>query len=222
MAISALHLDIDGTLVDSNDYHVIAWDEVFREAGYSFDRAAIHHQVGKGGDNFVPAFLPDLPQDRQEALAHRHGEIYKSRYMAQVRPFAHARDLLVRAKVDGLKLALATSASGEELDHYRELLEATDLIDVTTSKDDVKNSKPDPDIFQAALHKTGLAPGEALVIGDTPYDVIAAAKCGIRTIALLSGGFSEAELREAGAVAIYQGTADLLARWEESPIRTSP
>jgi HAD superfamily hydrolase (TIGR01509 family) len=139
-----------------------------------------------------------------------------------VRPFAHARDLLVRAKADGLKLALATSASGEELDHYRELLDAADLIDVTTSKDDVENSKPDPDIFQAALAKTGAAPDEALVIGDTPYDVIAAAKCGIRTIALLSGGFPEAELREAGAIAVYEGTADLLARYDQSPIRTAP
>src|SRR4028119_889815 len=101
--IAALLLDIDGTLVDSNDLHVTAWDAVFREAGYRFDRAAIHHQVGKGGDNFVPAFLPDLPQDRQEELAHRHGEIYKGRYMDQVRPFPGARDLLVRAKGEGLE-----------------------------------------------------------------------------------------------------------------------
>lgn len=219
MPISALLLDIDGTLVDSNDFHVSAWDEVFREAGYSFGRGAIHQQVGKGGDNFVPAFLPDLPQERQEALAHRHGEIYKGRYMEQVRPFPGARDLLVRAKEDGLALALATSASAAELEHYRGLLDAADLIDFTTSKDDVETSKPAPDIFQAALAKTGVAASQALVIGDTPYDVIAASGCGVRTLALLSGGFALVELQEAGALAVYPGVAALLADYESSPIK---
>lgn len=217
--ITTLLFDIDGTLVDSNDLHVTAWDEVFREAGHDLPRDRIHGQVGKGGDNFVPSLLPDLPEEDQEALATAHGERYKGRYMEQVRPFPAARDLLVRAREEGLKVALATSASGEERDHYLELLEARDLVDLSTSKDDVESSKPSPDIFAAAVEKAGVRPDQALVIGDTPYDVIAARRAGVGTIALLSGGFPEEELREAGALAVYRNAADLLDKWDESPIK---
>lgn len=220
----ALLFDIDGTLVDSNEHHVSAWDEVFREAGHDFDRATLHAQVGKGGDNYVPSLLPDLPPAEQERIAQRHGEVYKARYLHEVRPFPGARDLLARARHDGLKVALASSAKGDELAQYCKLLDAADLVDAATSKDDVENSKPDPDIFAAALAKTGAPAGEALVIGDTPWDVIAAGKIGVGTIAVLSGGFSEAELREAGAVAIYRDVADLLAQYEDSPMsqKSSP
>jgi HAD superfamily hydrolase (TIGR01509 family) len=219
--ITALLFDIDGTLVDSNDFHVRAWQEVFRKAGHDFTAEIIHSQVGKGGDNLLPSLLPDLGEEEQEAIAEEHGPRYRDRYMDQVRPFPGARDLLVRAKQDGLTVALATSANPEELDHYVELLDAKDLVDVTTSKGDVEATKPAPDIFAAAIEKAGVAPEQALVIGDTPYDVLAAKRAGAEAIGLLSGGFKEEDLRAAGAVAVYRDAADLLEKWDQSPIRSS-
>ncbi|HZG44725.1 MAG TPA: HAD family hydrolase [Allosphingosinicella sp.] len=218
--ITALLFDIDGTLVDSNDFHVTAWQEVFSEAGHEFPRELIHGQVGKGGDNLLPGLLPDLSEEEQEAIAQKHGPRYQERYIGRVRPFPGARDLLARAKQDGLKVALATSANPEELDHYVELLDAADLIDVTTSKGDVEATKPAPDIFAAAVKKAGVAPEQALVIGDTPYDVLAARRAGVGALGLLSGGFPEEDLRAAGAVAVYRDAADLLAQWDSSPIKT--
>ena len=119
-----------------------------------------------------------------------------------------------------MTVVLASSAGRPELDHYVDLLDARDLVDGTTSKDDVEHSKPDPDIFAAALAMSGVEAEQAVVVGDTPYDVIAAAKCGIPTVALLSGGFSEQGLRDAGAVAIYADVATLLAGFDDSPLGT--
>jgi membrane protein len=217
--ITTLLFDIDGTLVDSNDHHTKAWQEVFHEAGHDLPIEMIHGQVGKGGDNLVPSLLPDLSEKEQEAIAEGHGPRYRDKYMSQVRPFPQARELLARAKADGLTVALATSANPEERDHYLELLDAKELVDLSTSKEDVEATKPAPDIFAATVEKAGVRPEEALVIGDTPYDVLAAKRAGIETIALLSGGFSEEDLRAAGALAVYRDAADLLAHWENSPIR---
>jgi HAD superfamily hydrolase (TIGR01509 family) len=214
---SAVLFDLDGTLVDSNDLHVAAWQEAFTEAGFDIPADAIHGQIGKGSDNLLPAMLPDVAEDVRDPIGERTGEIFKSRFMQQVRPFPGARDLLERVRSTGATVALASSASSAELDHYIELLDAAALIDVTTSADDVEHSKPDPDIFAAALRKAGVDADQAVVIGDTPYDIEAAAKCGIRTIAVLSGGFAEADLRAAGAVAIYADVAALLADYASSP-----
>jgi membrane protein len=219
--ITTLLFDIDGTLVDSNEYHVTAWQEVFREAGHEFPREQIHGQIGKGGDNLLPTLLPDLSEEEQEAIAGKHGPRYQEHYLEQVRPFPGARDLLARGKEEGFTVALATSANPEELEYYVELLDARDLIDVTTSKGDVEATKPAPDIFAAAVSKAGVRPQEALVIGDTPYDVLAANRAGVQAIGLLSGGFPEEELRSAGATAIYKDAADLLANWDSSPIKSS-
>ena len=218
--ITTLLFDIDGTLVDSNDLHVRAWQEVLHEAGHDFPADIIHDQVGKGGDNLVPSLLPDLPEDEQEEIADAHGPRYQERYMKKVRAFPGARELLVRAKAEGFTVALATSANPEELDHYLDLLDARDLVDVTTDKGDVETTKPAPDIFAAAAGKAGAEPSQALVIGDTPYDVLAARRAGIGAIGLLSGGFSKEDLRSAGALAIYRGAEDLLANWDASPIKT--
>ena len=219
--ITTLLFDIDGTLVDSNDFHVQAWLEVFRNAGHDFSAEIVHGQIGKGGDNLLPALLPDLSEEEQERIAQGHGPAYRDKYMGRVRPFPGARDLLVRGKEEGFTVALATSANPEELDHYVELLDARELIDLTTSKGDVEATKPAPDIFAAAVDKAGIRPQEALVIGDTPYDVLAANRAGVQAIGLLSGGFSEEDLRAAGAIAVYQGAADLLAHWDGSPIKSS-
>ncbi len=214
--LKAILFDIDGTLVDSNDLHIAAWDEVFRSAGHQFDRQTLHDQVGKGGDNYVPALLPDISEEEAERLADEHGRIYKERYIAQARPFPGARDLLQRCREVGYKVVLASSASGEELQHYLKLLDAADLVDAHTSADDVRSSKPCPDIFDTARRKVGVEPDEALVIGDTPYDIEAAARAGMRTVAVRSGRFPDEAL--AGAVVILDDVAHLLARFDASPL----
>ncbi len=219
--ITTILFDIDGTLVDSNNLHARAWQEVFHEAGHDFPLDIIHDQVGKGGDNLVPSLLPDLTEEEQETIADAHGPRYREKYVAEVRPFPKARDLLARAKQQGFTVALATSANPEELEYYVELLDAHELVDLTTDKGDVEATKPAPDIFAAAIKKAGARPGQALVIGDTPYDVLAAKRAGIGAIALLSGGFPKEDLLAAGALAIYRDAAELLANWETSPIRSS-
>lgn len=214
----AIFFDIDGTLVDSNEAHVDAWCEAFAREGYPFRRSDIHEQVGKGGDNLVPSLLPDAPEEVRERIDHAHGEIYKRNYLPKVQPFSGARDLLLKAKDAGKTVVLASSASRPEVDHYVRLLDAADIIDGATSKDDVGHSKPCPDIFESAAKTAAVEPREAIVVGDTPYDIIAARRSGVDTIALRSGGFPEEELRDERPLAIYDDVAALLADFDRSPI----
>ena len=214
--IETVLFDLDGTLVDSNDFHVDAWERAFRESGHVFDRGTIHGQIGKGGDLLVPALLPGVSQAERETLTRRHGEIFKARYLDLVRPCPGATDMLRRTRESGRKVVLASSANGEELDHYVRLLAAGDLVDATTSKDDVSTTKPAGDIFAAALAKVGSRPERAIVIGDTPYDIEAAKRCGIAAIAVRSGGFDDGAL--GGAIAHYDDIAMLLTGFDASPI----
>jgi HAD superfamily hydrolase (TIGR01509 family) len=219
MAIRAVLFDIDGTLVDSNDMHVLAWEEAFASVGASFDRQVIHSQIGKGTDMLVPTLLPDADKAMQEKLGEAHAHVFKTKFLPEVTPFAMARDLLARVHAAGQTVVLASSASAEELDHYLGLLDARDLVGATTSADDVANTKPAPDIFATALRKVApLSPDEVIVVGDTPYDVEAAVKCGISTVALRSGKFPDEQLRDAGAVALYDDVAALLADLDHSPL----
>jgi membrane protein len=219
MQIKAILFDIDGTLVDSNDMHVDAWQAAFADTGRRFDRSVIHGQIGKGADMLLPALVPDLDEAGQKKLGEAEGEIFKARFLEQVKPFASAHDLLAHAHRRGQKVVLATSSSQDQLDHYLDLLDVRDLVDATTSSADVENTKPAPDIFATALAKLpGISAAEALVVGDTPYDVEAAKKCGIPAIALRSGGFPDAALGKAGAVAIYDDVAALLADYDNSPL----
>lgn len=219
MPIKALLFDIDGTLVDSNDQHVLAWEEAFATVGAKFDRQRLHDQIGKGTDKLVPALLPDLPEEEQKKLGETHGSIFKSTYLDAIKPFPSAHDLLARARASGFRLALASSASREELDHYLGLLQALEMIEVSTGKDDVKETKPAPDIFSTALSKlAGIGPQEAFVVGDTPYDMEAARTCGIPALALRSGKFPQEVLKQAGASAIYDDVAALLADYDSSPL----
>lgn len=223
MSKQAILFDIDGTLVDSNEAHVNAWCEAFNQAGHHFDRATIHHQIGKGGDNLVPSLLPRASDEERERIDHAHGGIYKLKYIDAVRPFPGARELLRHAAENGQKVVLASSASRKELDHYVDLLGARDLLTATTSKDDVTHSKPCPDIFAKALEKSGCAsPEDAIVVGDTPYDISAARKLGVAAVAVRSGGFPEDELRACQPVAIYDDVAALLADYASSPLRSAP
>lgn len=221
MQLKALILDIDGTLLDSNWQHVDAWSEAFAKEGYHFDRQVIHDQVGKGGDNLVPTLVPDAPDDVQKRLEKAEGRIYREKYRDTVRPFPGARDLIVEANKRSQKVVLASSANGPDLDFYVDLLDAKELLSSTTSKDDVEHSKPCPDIFEAALEKLGVGPEEAVVVGDTPFDIAAAAKIGLRTIAVRSGDFTDEQLT--GAVEIYDHVAELLANYDNSYLsRSSP
>jgi len=218
--IKAVIFDVDGTLVDSNDLHVEAWREAFRCYGKELAFEDLHGQMGKGGDQLMPVFCTEEELERFGAeLESRRVELFKSDYLPRVRPFTRVRELFERLKADGLQLALASSAKEEELEQHKKSLRVEDLLEAATSADDAERSKPHPDIFQAALAGlSGVAPHEALVVGDTPYDVQAAAKAGMRTVALLSGGFTEEALREAGAVAVYRDVSDLLDNYEESPL----
>ena len=187
--------------------------------GAVFDRQTLHDQIGKGTDMLVPTLLPDLDEAAVEKLGEVHGTIFKTRYLGEVKPFAQARDLLEHACRQGQQVVLASSASQAELDHYLDLLDARAIVAATTSADDVKQSKPAPDIFSTALKRLpGIGADEAMVVGDTPYDVEAAARSGIAAVALRSGGFTDDMLREAGAVAIYDDAAALLAGYSGSPL----
>ena len=219
MAIKAVLFDIDGTLVDSNDLHVLAWEEAFDGVGVKFDRQMIHDQIGKGADMLVPTLLPETDEAQQKKLGDAHGEVFKSKFLEQVQPFTRARDLLVRVKRDGQRVVLASSASKAELDHYLDLLDARDLVSATTTSEDVENTKPAPDIFATAMKKIApVGADEVIVVGDTPYDIEAAGKCGVAAIGVRSGKFSDDVLLEAGAIALYDDVAALLADYDNSPL----
>lgn len=219
MQIKAILFDIDGTLIDSNDLHIQAWEEAFAGIGKTFDRQVIHDQIGKGTDMLVPTLLPDLDDAAQEQLGEAHGAVFKAKFLEQAKPFQHAHDLLAHAHAIGQQVVLASSASTAELEHYLGRLDARDLVTATTSSDDVENTKPAPDIFATALDKlSGIEADAVIVVGDTPYDVEAARKCGIAAVAVRSGGFDDAVLREAGAIEIYDDVAALLADYAASPL----
>lgn len=221
MAIRAVLFDIDGTLVDSNDMHVLAWEEAFAGVGATFERQTIHDQIGKGTDMLVPTLLPEADETEQEKLGDAQGQVFKAKFLDTVKPFPGAHDLLARARSSGQRVVLASSASKPELEHYLGLLDAHDLVDTTTSADDVESTKPAPDIFATALKKlVPLSAEEVIVVGDTPYDIEAAAKCGIATIGLRSGKFSDESLLAAGAIALYDDAAALLADYDKSPLGT--
>lgn len=216
--IEAVLFDIDGTLVDSNEQHVDSWAIAFRAEGYAQERDAIREQIGKGGDLLIPALLPDMDEGVRDRISKAQGEHFKSAYLARVSAFAGATELVTRVHATGRKVVLASSAKREELDHYVELLGIGCYLSATTSIDDVEASKPEPDIFGAALIKIGVAPGHAIVLGDTPYDIEAASGAGIAAVGLTSGPFDAARLKDAGAVAVYADVADLLAAFDTSPL----
>ena len=209
-------LDVDGTLVDSNDAHARAWVDAFRELGFDVPYEKVRPLIGMGGDNLLPVAVGIEEDDpRGERLSKRRGEIFKEKYLRALKPFPGTRDLLKRMRDEGLELAVASSASKEDLKPLLEIAQAADLIDSKTSSDDAENSKPDPDIIQAALKRLKMPPGDALMLGDTPYDIEAAAKAGVKTVAFRCGGWKDDGLK--GAIAIYDGPADLLARFDASP-----
>ena len=218
--IKAVIFDVDGTLVDSVDLHARAWQEAFAHFGKQFDFERVRYQIGKGGDQLMPVFLSKEELDEfGEELEKYRGELFKREYLPEVKGFPGVRELFQRVKAEGLKVALASSAKGDELKTYKKLARIEDLVEEETSADDAEKSKPHPDIFEAALERLeGVRPAEAVVVGDTPYDAEAAGKAGLKTIGLLSGGFPEEDLRAAGCVRIYRDAAELLADYDTSPL----
>ncbi len=215
MPLAALLFDIDGTLADSNELHVDVWDQVFRAHELSVSREAIHSQVGKGADKLVPALVPDADAETVKALGEEHGAIFKREHLAEVRPFPKAHELLRRAHEAGVRVVLASSASRDEVEHYLDLLEARDLVDATTTADDVGASKPAPDIFSLALERAGTPADQTLAVGDSPYDAEAAGKCGVAAIGFRSGGFSDETLLGAGVKRLYDDAAAMLADFDQ-------
>uniref|UniRef100_UPI0005B278B8 HAD family hydrolase n=1 Tax=Methylobacterium sp. B34 TaxID=95563 RepID=UPI0005B278B8 len=216
----AVIFDIDGTLLDSVDLHARAWVEAFAHFGVETGFAEVRRQIGKGGDELMPVFLSEERIAREgETIEAYRSDLFKRRYLSEVRPFPGVRPLFEHIRSAGLKIALASSGKRSEVEHYTEILEIGDLVDVATSSDDADRSKPHPDIFEAALAKLdGVPPDAIIVVGDTPYDAEAAAKAGLRTVGLVCGGFPEADLRAAGCAAIYRDPEDLLDRFPESPL----
>lgn len=216
----AVIFDIDGTLVDSVDLHANAWQEAFRHFGHDIPFENIRHEIGKGSDKLIPHFLsPDENQRIGKELDKFRSELWKKKYLHQVKSFPKVRELFQRVLADGKKIALASSAKGDELDTYKQIAGIADLIHEETSSDDAENSKPDPDVIHAALAKLrDFKPAEVVMVGDTPWDAIASNKAGVRCIGVLCGGFPEQELINAGCIAIYRDPADLLQQYDESPI----
>ena len=215
--LKAVLLDIDGTLVDSNDAHAAAWIEALREAGYDASYERVRALIGKGGDKLLPE-VTGLRKDSAlgEEISARRGAIFKKTYLPSLRAFAESRNLLARMKSMGMRLVVASSASDKELAPLLRIAEVEDLIEKRTSSADVDHSKPDPDIIEVALARAGCAPHEAMMLGDTPYDVESARKAGVSTIAVRSGGWSDEDLR--GAVAIFDNVADLFRSFDDSPL----
>lgn len=208
-------LDIDGTLVDTNYHHVIAWYRAFRQHGIVLPQWRIHRHIGMGGDQVVAA-LTDEATERERGDDIRSAE--KALYLAfieEVEPMDGARELIEALKERGHTVILASSAKQDELDHYLDLLDARELVDGWTSSADVEATKPEPDLVHAALEKAGHESGqEAVMVGDTPWDIEAAANAGVATITVRTGGFGVDELREAGAADLYESVRELCQRLE--------
>jgi HAD superfamily hydrolase (TIGR01509 family) len=212
----AVLLDIDGTLIDSNDAHARAWVDVGREFGHDIDFGHVRRLIGMGGDKVLPK-VAGLEEDTDEGqrIKERRGEIFRDQYLPTLKAFPQARELLQRFRDDGHTLVVATSASKEDMDALLKQAGIQDLIEEKASSSDAEGSKPDPDIVEAALKSADAEPGEALMLGDTPYDVLASGRAGVRCVALRCGGWGDADLGD--AVAVYDDPADLLARYDDSP-----
>jgi HAD superfamily hydrolase (TIGR01509 family) len=216
VAVRAVLLDVDGTLVDSNDAHARAWSEALRETGREVPYDEIRWRIGMGGDKLTPEVTgldPESPEGKR--LRERAGEIFRQKYVKGLKALPGARELLERFRAEGLALVVATSASKADMKEILKTGGLGELIDERTSSSDAESSKPDPDIIEAAVERSGRHSGECVMLGDTPYDVTAARRAGVTVVGLRSGGWTDEEL--AGAAAVYDGPADLLARYDSSP-----
>ena len=212
-------LDVDGTLVDSNDAHARAWVEAMATNGYHVPFEKVRPLIGMGGDKVLPETLglaKDSPEGKQ--ISQLRQQIFQSRYLPTIKAFPEAQELLQQMHEHGLKLVVATSAEPDELKSLLALVgpHVAELFEQETSSKDVKRSKPDPDIIDIALQRLGYAPHEVVMLGDTPYDIASAGRTGVKTIAFRCGGWGDHELK--GAICIYHDPADLFAHYATSPL----
>lgn len=210
-------LDVDGTLVDSNDAHARAWVEALREGGHDVSYDKVRKAIGMGSDNLLPNTV-GVEKDSEEGkkLIKRWEEIFTERYQPHLKAFPRSKELLQQMKDSGYKLVVASSAKKDQLEVLLKIAGADKIVDEETSSDDAKRSKPNPDIIEVALDKLGYPAEEAVMLGDTPYDIESAAKAGVKTIAFRCGGWQDADLK--GAIGIYDNPADLLSHFDSSPL----
>jgi HAD superfamily hydrolase (TIGR01509 family) len=213
--------DLDGTLLDSVDLHAISWHEAFVKFGHEVSFEQARSQIGKGGDKLVPVFLsPEEQNDHGRELEEWRSQRFKNRYLPLIRPFSAVPNLLQRVREAGLRTAVASSAKRDELEQFLEIAGVARLIDKATSSEDVHESKPAPDVFEAVLNNLKIQGKDAVAIGDSPYDAEAAGKANIRTIGVLCGGFTESSLRQAGCVEVYPGPAAMYCCFDKSSLAT--
>jgi HAD superfamily hydrolase (TIGR01509 family) len=213
---TAAILDVDGTLVDTNYQHALAWYLAFRQSDCHLPVWRIHRHIGMGGDQLVKALAGgEFEEEHGEEVRAAEKALYLAA-IPTVEPLGQSRELIEDLKEQGRKVVLASSAKANEIEYYLDLLDARELADDWTTSADVEQTKPEPDLVVAALEKLGT--DDAVMVGDTPWDVEAAKKAGIDTICVLTGGFSKAELEEAGAVAVFASIAELRERIGDTPL----
>jgi HAD superfamily hydrolase (TIGR01509 family) len=216
VAVEAALLDVDGTLIDSNYQHALAWYRAFRRHGILLPVWRIHRAIGMGGDQLVPALVGEqVDKEKGDAIRETRDSVYEQ-LMPEVEALQGAHELIEELDGRGLSVVLASSSPEDELVHYLELLDARELVDAWTTNEDVEATKPAPDLVQAALEKVGTE--SAVLVGDTRWDIEAAGKAGIEAIAVVTGGWSEQELRDAGAAAVFESVDELRKRLDETPL----
>ena len=214
--MAAAILDVDGTLVDTNYHHAIAWYRAFRSHGVVLPIWVVHRHIGMGGDQLVAAVAGDeIEESRGDDIRDAEKELYME-LIEEVEPFEEARELIADLKQRGDPVVLASSAKEDEVSHYLDLLDARELADGWTTSADVEATKPAPDLVRAALEVAGTE--DAVMVGDTPWDAKAAGRAGIETVAVLTGGFAEQELRDAGAVEVFESVAELRSGLDRTPL----
>ena len=214
---TAAILDVDGTLVDTNYHHTLAWQRAFREHDISLPAWRIHRHIGMGSDQLVDALAgEDVEREKGDAIRESEKRLF-GQLMGEVAPFDGARELIVELKDREHDIVLASSARQDEVDHYLDLLGARELADAWTTAADVEATKPQPDLVIAAMEKARDL--SAVMVGDTTWDVKAAEAAEVKTVAVLTGGFSEAELREAGAAAVFDSLVALRESLDSTPLR---
>jgi HAD superfamily hydrolase (TIGR01509 family) len=220
--VKGVIFDLDGTVVDSNDLHVEAWNQAFQHFGKHFSNAKLRRHIGKGSDQYLPEFLtPAELQKIGKQIDEYRSKLFREKFLPRVKPFPRVRELFERIKQDGKRIALATSSHKDDVQTYTDLARISDLVDGETTADDTDKSKPAPDVFEAAIKRLGVPVENLMAIGDTRFDVEAAKKIGLRTIGFLCGRAADEEtLCKAGAIAIYEDPADLLENYDNSPLST--
>ena len=217
--VKAVLCDIDGTLVQSNWLHAQAWCDAFAAIGIELAVEDVRRQIGKGGDELIPVFVPWWKRVAvEDALKTYRKFVFQQDYLHQVKALPHARDLLARCKDAGITVSLASSADGDELEIYKRIVGMEDLVEKQTSASDADKAKPHPDIFTATLHKLKRRASECIALGDTPYDAEAAGLAGLRTIGVTTGGWTHEQLLGAGCVEVYESVAELLEKFEQSAL----